>query len=266
MAWRGESWAEIVARTAGASPRRPPPIVERESAASLAARAERLTFDVARIAIGPDGLSLGAGMEAIETSFLHLYHVEPVDPWPSIALGWVDRGAPYATVLTPREEETLAFAERVGELMDTCARRAAHALARGWLDAPEVGWEPVESLPDEGEVAEMGGYRAAPQASDPILAMRTIAPAAPRLLTWRWAQKTERRIEPRKIVLTQSYVYVRTRDERIVRIATALLRTARRTPAGERIYVFGRHTELLVVHAEGCELTAALDARVGIEP
>ncbi|MCC6876288.1 MAG: hypothetical protein IT378_18415, partial [Sandaracinaceae bacterium] len=46
-----------------------------------------------------------------------------------------------------------------------------------------------------------------------------------------------------------------------LRIAAASLRAMRKTEDGDAVYVFGRNTELLVVHQPDCPLAAALEAR-----
>lgn len=267
MAWRGESWADIVARAATTTPHARRSALESEDRAALAARAQPWAFPVARLETTEHGLILGAQLESVEVAFAQLYHVEPVDPWPSIAVGWVDRGEAYSTVLTPREPEQdpFAFAAIVEEIMTTHAARLS-AAAPGWLAVPVIAWERVDALPGErDEGPAMRGYRMAPEVADPVVARRTTAPGAGSLWTWIWARllPPPRRIDAREIVLTQRFVYVRTRVGERLRSPASALRASRRTPQGDAIYVFGRNTELLVVHQEGCPLAAALDARLG---
>lgn len=262
MAWRGESWAEIVAR-ASSGERRARTVAEREDARSLAARAQPFYLPFARVVVTRDGLVLGDGMHSVEVSFAQLYHVEPVDPWPSIALGWVERGESYTSVMTPLEQEADAFAAAVERAAAACQARVPRAAQRGWLELDVVPWERADALPGEREEGPaMRGYRMAPGVADPIVASRTMDTGAPRLLTWIAARlrRPPRRIEPRRVVLTRAFVYVRTSAGDAVRIPLSTLRAARRTSDGDAIYTFGRSTELLLVHQEGCELAAALDA------
>lgn len=265
MSWRGESWAEIVERASrGARERRP--IAEREDPQALAARAQPWRFELQRIAVSPDGLVIGAGMGSVGVAFAQLYHVEPIDPWPSLALGWVDRGDAYSSVLSPPEPEAERFARKVEEAVEACARRIPIATARGWLELPVHPWEPAEAMPGErDEGPAMRGYRMAPEVPDPILATRTTELPASSLWTWLWARlrPAPRRIEPKDVALTKRFVYVRTRDGRKVRVPAALLRAAHRTADGDAVYVFARSTELFLAHQPGCPLAAALDARLG---
>lgn len=265
MSWRGESWADIVARAASATPHARRGALELEDRASLAARAQPWEFPTAHLEAKEDGIVLGELLESVEIALAQLYHVEPVDPWPSIALGWVDRGASYSTVLTPRpEQDSEAFAARVEELVSRDAR-ALSAVSKGWLRFPVLEWERVEALPGEREEGPaMRGYRMSPQVEDPIVARRTMAPGGGALLAWVWSQlvRAPRRIDAREIVLTERFVYARTRAGERLRLPASALRTARWTPAGDTIYVLGRCTELLVVRQDGCELAAALEAKV----
>jgi hypothetical protein len=264
VSWRGERWADIVAR-AGTSERRPRAASEREDPAVLAARASAWTFESVGLSAAPDGLVLGAGMHTVEVAFAVLYHVEPVDPWPSLAVGWIDASVPYRAVLSPAEADADTFAERVASAIEACAQRVPRATARGWLDVPELAWEPVDAMPGEREEGPaMRGYRMAPEAPDPIVAKRTLAVGGPRLFTYIAARlrRPPRRVEPREVVLTRAFVHVRTSGGVKLRLPADTLRASRRTDDGDAVYVFGRNTELLLVHHEGCELTAALDARV----
>lgn len=264
MSWRGESWAEIVERASRATRERRP-VAEREAKETLAARAQPWNFELARVAVTDDGLVIGAGMESVVLAFAQLYHVEPIDPWPSLALGWVDRGDAYSSVLAPLEPEADTFARAVEEVVEVCERRIAIATARGWLELPVHPWEPAEAMPGErDEGPAMRGYRMAPEVPDPVIATRKTELPGSSLWTWLWAhlRPAPRRIEPKDVVLTRRFVYVRARDGRTVRIPASLLRTSRRTADGDAVYVFGRNTELFLAWQPECALAAALDARV----
>ncbi len=262
MAWRGESWAEVVARAA-TQERRRAPLTEREDAEALAARATRWPLGP-EIERTEDGLVLGGGLTSVNVAFAQLYHVEPVDPWPSVAFGWVDGLESCAAVLTPDEMDAHAFAQEVEKVIVGCEARVARATQRGWLDTPVHAWEPVDAMPGEGpQGPELRGYRSAAVDPDPIVAERIIEAGAPSLWTWVWARLSPpRRIQARQVVLTKRFVYVRAPNGRF-RLPVGTLRTSRRTEDGDSIYVFGRHTELLLVHQPDCPLTAALDARLG---
>ncbi len=239
--------------------------IEVEDRASLAARAQPWVFPMPQIALKDGAIVLGEALESVEISLAQLYHVEPVDPWPSVAVGWLDRGESYAAVMTPgRHQDAGDFAAVVEELVTYEARGLA-AVSLGWLKHPVLPWERVDAMPGEREEGPaMRGYRMAPEVEDPVIARRTTAPGAGALLAWVWSQlvRAPRRIDPREIVLTQRFVYARTRSGDRLRLPVSALRTARRTPQGDVIYVLGRSTELLVVRQEGCELAAALEAKV----
>lgn len=266
MAWRGESWAQIVARTAAADPRAKTARGELEDREALAARARPWTFQDPRIAMREGGLRLGAGLDSVEIAFAQLLHVEPVDPWPSLALGWVDRGEAYQTVLSPREpgDDAEAFAAIVEAVVVTHAARL-QAVAKGWLQHSTLAWERVEALPGErDEAPSAGGYRMAPGVADEVVARRKTAAGESALWTWVWARllPAPRRVDPKEVVLTKRYVYVRTRRGERLRMPVSALRASWLTADGDAIYVFGRSTELLLVRQEGCELAPALDACV----
>lgn len=262
VAWRGDRWRDVVARARSARPREVA-APERKDAEALAARAQRWSFAEARVAVDEEGLELGAGLESVRLAFGQLYHLEPIDPWPSLALGWVDRLEAYACVLSPPEREAERFARAVEAAVAICAERAPLATSAGWLAAPIRAWEAASELPGERPALHMEGYRTAPVAPDPIVAERTTAAGQASLLTWIWARlcPVPRRVDPKKIVLTKRYVYVRTRSGLPLRIDAASLRTMRKTEDGDAVYVFGRNTELLVVHQPDCPLAAALEAR-----
>jgi hypothetical protein len=275
MAWRSESWADIVAR-AGSSDRhaRRRAVASDEDRISLAARAEPWSFAAPPppIEVGQDGIRIGGGLHSVEIALSQLHHVEPVDPWPAIALGWVDRGQPYRTIVAPPEDEVDVerYAAAIDALFAALAPRMRAVLSPGWLAIPEVRWERVDAIPGEpgAEPPPTGGYRAAPGELDPVIARRTTARGAASLWTWLWARLAgaPRRIDPRELVLTKRFVYARTRGGERLRIDASTLRTGRLTPAGDLILVFGRSTALLLAHQEGCALATELSSRVPIEP
>jgi hypothetical protein len=104
----------------------------------------------------------------------------------------------------------------------------------------------------------------APGVADEVVARRTTAAGDASLWTWVWSRLAPvgRRIDPRETVLTKRYVYARTRRGERLRVPIDTLRTAWRTESGDAVYVFGRHTELLLVRQDGCALDAALHERV----
>lgn len=263
-----ESWAEIVARAASATPhaRR---AEERWDRAELATRAQRWTFEkpTLRLVTTDAGVVVGEMLESVEIGWAALYHVEPVDPWPAIALGWVDRGVSYSAVVAPPDSgDVERFAADVEELVTRLRERGLAAVAPGWLQHPVLAWERVDALPGEqGRGPAMRGYRMSPEEADPVVARRTMEPGGSALLRWIWARLAgrPRRVDAVEVVLTRRFLYVRTRGGERLRLPASALRTSRRTPYGDSVYVLGRSTELLLVRRDGCELQAALDARVG---
>lgn len=267
MAWRSESWADIVARAGAGGPQRR--ASDDEDRAALAARAQDWAFEEARIALGGEGVVLGHALDSVEVAFAQIYHLEPVDPWPSVAIGWVDRQQSYRATLSPTEKDTDldAFAATVEEI--AASPKLSRAAAKGWLLVPVIPWEPCDAIPGErDEGPQMRGYRMAPEAPDPVIATRRTEAGASSLWTWLTARlaKGSRRIDPIELVLTQRFLYARTRAGERLRIAASALRTSRRTEHGDAIYVLGRSTELLLVHQRGCELDAALAKRTGLGP
>src|SRR5690349_16838890 len=114
MAWKGDSWADLVARAAKQKPRTRRDHAEDRDA--LAARAHTESFPPpARIEVLEEGVRIGRDMSSVELALAQIYHLELVDPWPAIAIGWVDRGESYRAVLAPAEpaEDVDAFAARV---------------------------------------------------------------------------------------------------------------------------------------------------------
>jgi hypothetical protein len=260
VAWRSERWEDIVARAAAkrAAPSTP------DDRAALATKAQPYEFTRPRVALGERALRLGRGMEEVEVAFPQIYHLEPLDPWPSLAVGWVDGGASHRAILTPAEEDAVAFAASVEAAVAAYDQRVTHAMPRGWLAVPVIEWERVDELPGEKpEGPKMRGYRMAPGVSDPVLATRRIAGAGA-LWTWIWARLSTPlpRIDPAELILTQRFLYARTCDGLRLRLPADTLRTARRTEDGDAVYVFGRNTELLLLSQPGCPLAALLDARV----
>lgn len=265
VAWRSESWADIVAR-AGSARSLEKRRSDDEDRAALAARAEEWTFQKPGIAAGRSGVVLGEALDSVEVAFPQIYHFEPVDPWPSVLIGWVDRQQSYRAVLTPTEADSDldAFAAAVEEI--AASPKLARAIEKGWLLVPAIAWEPCDAMPGErDEGPQMRGYRMAPEAPDPVIARRARVSSAASLLGWVWARlgSPARRIDPLEVVLTQRFVYARTRIGARLRIPSAALRTMRRTSTGDAVYVFGRHTELLLVHQDGCELDRELAQRAG---
>lgn len=240
---------------------------EREDPAALAARAQPWGWEQPewKLAVRGDALVLGARIASVVVPYAQLYHVEPVDPWPSIALGWVEGASAYSAVLTPppgREDEC---ARRVEEAVAACRRRVARVTQPGWLDEPELAWEAAPFPDERSQVALSQGYRAAPAVPDPIVAHRVIGKGAPALLAWLAGHLVPRprRLDPTEVLVTRRYVYARARSGRTMRLPLASLRAARGTDLGDRVYTFGRNTELLVVAGDECPVTAALDARLG---
>ena len=218
-----------------------------------------------KLTVRADALVLGASIASVVVPYAQLYHVEPVDPWPSIAFGWVDGASAYSATLTPPRGREDELARKVEEAHAACRRRVARVTHPGWLDEPEVAWEAAPFPDERSQVALSQGYRAAPEVPDPIVAHRVIGKGAPALLAWlagRLAPRA-RRLRPTAALATRRYADARARSGRTLRLPLGALRAARGTELGDRVYVFGRNTELLVVAKDECKVTAALDARVG---
>lgn len=270
MVWKGDSWENVVKRAANrVRPRVPAPKPKpRESPQELTARSHHWGGipDMA-LNVRDDRLILGFGVHSREILFTELYRIEPVDPWPSLALGWVDGDVAYRAVITRSQQPSQEYLENVEAAVSACEKLVPDVTARGWLTIPVHPWEPVLRMPTEGDsVPTLHGYRTAPAAPDPILATTTYSPPPTGLkklfLKFLGDRDLPRVVLPRQVVLTKGFVYALTPLGDALRLPRELLRTKRKGSLEDTIYVFGRNTELRLPNRDDCRVRPLLDAQV----
>jgi hypothetical protein len=67
---------------------------------------------------------------------------------------------------------------------------------------------------------------------------------------------------PRELALTAEHVCVLHRNGSVARLPLAALRAMRVSGTGDRLYLFGRSTRLLLPRRKHCDVVAALDRRL----
>jgi hypothetical protein len=210
----------------------------------------------------PDPLQTGA-MRAIVVRWPELCELAAVDPWPRIRVVWSGPHGRSEEQFGPRGRSE-RFAAIVARLFDHVRRHKPDAVQWGWLAAPEVHWEQVARLPgDEREQRpSRGAYRtaAAKVAHETVLARRE--PPSPFEALLQWLQTRSFRTQPRELELTPEFLYGRRSDRTCWRLPLEHLRARIGEPTGDRSFVFGRHTFVVLPHREGCELTRALEQRL----
>jgi hypothetical protein len=246
----------------------------------------------------PEGRSLVGGVEtvsvvdpkAVVVRWRRLMELEAVHPWPRFRVRWGSMsksdltptelamvsgplpgpggqtfgppGAATASVLSTSRLEPDGFAAHVSALFDHVARFKPTVIRRGWLDDPDVDWEPVSELPAAaGATSARGVFRSAAAPAPPIV--RGPPSAYEALLEW-IASGSERpwSEHPREVRLTADHVYVLRRDRRIVRLPLSLLRARVGGVREDAVYVFGRRRGLLLTYRTNCPVREALDRRL----
>ncbi len=242
------------------------------------------------VAFYPAGRSYGGNvhpMRAVDPSVVvvrwyRLAELEAVHPWPCFRARWHPmrasemeaRSGPVqgagghtfgpekasiAGLLSPVVAPD-GFAAQVSALFEHVARHKPSAVRRGWLDDPDVDWEPAEALPDTAPSTD-GAFRSAGDRSAVIV--RGAPSAMEALLEW-LASGSERpwSEHPREVHLTADEVFVLRRDRSVGKLPLRLLRARLGSEREDAVYVFGRRRGLLATHREGCPVRAALDRRL----
>ena len=212
-----------------------------------------------------DGFRIGHGMNEVSVSWLRLRRLEPVEPWPRLAVRTSSLAFDFAPAREARDTGGRErFAERVASLLQAAGRYRAGTetiVHAGWVAVADVGWEAVGSLPEPEPTVAAGAYRTAAREriTETIVARRGPLSAFETLLEW-LASTPENpfRHQPREVVVTDSAVHVRRRDGRCARVPTGALRL--RLGRRDGIYVFGRRTRLLLTQREVCPVAQHLDA------
>jgi hypothetical protein len=208
-----------------------------------------------------------------------------VDPWPCVRLRWrtIDGGA--EDVFGPHENTSAeAFARAATRLSEATTRRAPQLVHRGWLDVPDVPWEPVSAFPRVDarvERRDLGAFRTSASDHDEhalkLLARRGAPATFDALFEWlRSGPDKATSVLPRAMLVTQDAdgedVYVRWRDERCERMPLAALRTRTAPPfspnslntgvSDDAFYVFGRATRVLLTRRSTCAVAQLFDQRL----
>jgi len=229
---------------------------------------------------GPDPFE-NPPLSAVLVRWHELRGLELLDPWPSFRLRWGGRGARGDATFAPHlHEDPREFVEALERLVVAATERAPTIVARGWLDAPDVPWEPtadlpVASIPQAGP--KLGAFRTPARETSPpeftVMARRKAPPTFEALVLWlRSSPRRPLDLLPREAVVTaDGMLHVRWRDRRCARIPVDTVRLRFFVPLGEwqspdAIYVFGRATRLLLVDRMHCEVAQALDRHLDGTP
>lgn len=210
------------------------------------------------------GVQLGSpsSMSSFAIKWWSITNLEAVDPWPQVLVEWHEEGMLRRTRVAPKKSPE-EFEAKVEALFDEAERRLpASKLTKGWLLRPHVRWEDVDALPSGDEEPLGGGvpYRSGSR-PDRIVARRPPRRGLDVLFEWLASSpKWPFRAMPREAVVTEKYLYVERRDRRVQRVPLELLDTGRGLT--DRVYRFGRRSEVLFTGADRCPVCAALDAHL----
>lgn len=215
---------------------------------------------------------------AIVLRWHELRELAAVDPWPRFRVRWRGPGGGDDHTFAPARDVVLTllmpalapepFAEQVGRLIEHTQRHAPHAVRRGWLDAPEVRWERVGSMPEvAGGARPELGHGAFRAIARPVEEMATAVrpPNRPLESMMQWLMSTPDRPwrqHPREVRLGPEHLYAARRDGTIWRVPLETLRARVGEPSEDALYVFGRRTSIVLTKRDACEVRAALDARL----
>jgi len=217
-------------------------------------------------------------MNAVLVRWHDLLRITLVDPWPCFRVRWRTRGGKCEDAFGPADgesESTFSFA--VIRLVEATTRRSPLLVSRGWLDVPDVDWEPVAALPVLEQVVtryEAGAFRTSARDVErqvvSVLARRG-APSTFDALLSRLHSSPGRPLAriPQEVLVTEDEdVYVRFRDKSCARIPLAALRVRidvrsnAFTEPDDAFYVFGRATRLLLLDRGKCPVAQLFDARL----
>jgi competence ComEA-like helix-hairpin-helix protein len=198
-----------------------------------------------------------------------LYAIAAIDPWPSMRIqAWPVRGGPRSVLEFPREaiegffqsaEPLLLEQERVVEGVLAWVRdKAPHAdIEDGWSAYVDVQPEPIDLWPEAA--TSLSPYRG--QGSGSRIAERPAVTGYQAFLTWLGSSPDKPWSEtPRELALTSEHLYFRTWKRKALRLPLSQLRAHYRFEKGDRIYVFGRRTRVVLpVTDKPCPVAQRLD-------
>ncbi len=217
-------------------------------------------------------------MNAVLVRWHDLLRIALVDPWPCFRLRWRTRVGKSEDVFGPAEGESESkFSLAVMRLAEATAQRGPLLVSRGWLDAPDVEWEPVAALPVLEQVVtrhEAGAFRTSAREVERqavgVLARRGAPSTFDALLIWLHSSPARplSRLPQEVLVTEDEDVYVRFGDESCARIPLAALRVRINvrsnafTEPDDAFYVFGRATRLLLLDRSECPVARLFDERL----
>ncbi len=207
-----------------------------------------------------------------------LVELAAIDPWPRFRVRWSSDltrvvgehvftptpalGFGLVRVLSPDE-----FASQLENLIVHAAAHRPEVVKRGWVDAPDIDWEEVSSMPEpptEQPALGDGAFRAAQRPVEEVaIAMRGRPSPLEAMIDW-LASSPDRpwQLHPREARLSAEYFYALQRDGSIERVARSTLRVRLGGVDEDAVYLFGRRAAAVLTHREGCPVRTALDAQL----
>ena len=222
--------------------------------------------------IRPDDIRLDAlgfrileGMAALDVRWTQLWELRLVEPCPCFEVEWRHVGGRSQRLIAPRFQSEREAVERdVLTLVEHVREHRPHVLEAGWSAFPDVEWEQVSQLPAKhaGVLQGEGAYRAARvKAEERIVATWGPPTALGSMLQWLASTPDRRwRQHPKRVVLTETYVYAERRDGTFARLPLDTLRLRR--GEDDAVYVFGRKTPLVLPDIAGSTAREELDRRL----
>lgn len=199
--------------------------------------------------------------KAIVVPWEDLRELALVDPWPRFRLAWTFPDGTASELIGPAQpEEDEAFGQALERTVAHVAARMPERVARGWLDAPIVPWEPVDAMPvDERTLDTVEWLRATPtELRERVRASRTRT-SYEALLAWLASRASlPWRAQPRALAVTDDYVYAERADESVHRLPLEALRLAFHNDSDDHVFVFGRSTRLVLPARLQCRVVDEL--------
>lgn len=215
--------------------------------------------------LDPTGFRLKEAMAALDVRWPELWQLRLVEPCPSFEVEWRHVGGRSERRFVARfRSERLEVEQAVLRLADHVTEHRPHALEPGWSAFENVPWERVGRLPEEtrGQTRGEGAYRQA-RVSPEERVVATWGPPSAMGAMLQWLASTpERRWRdhPKRVVVTERFVYAHRRDDTFARLPLETLRLRRGDD--DAIYVFGRKTELVLPESRRGDARDALDERL----
>lgn len=229
----------------------------------------------ARAARGEPTDICGRALRSMYIRWEEISRIEPVDPFPAIAIECRTNQIRQREVVRPNKRAVLEpFAELALAFLAEAERRRPSVVMPGWTEIAAVPWEAVPSMPDEAVRTFGGAYRVSFR-SESVIAIREPARLSERVFAGFGAESASREesgfellagrsfpwtLDGANVVLTSDHAYAR--DHSFCgRVPLDLLR---RRIALSRVvlYLFGQRTILVVSDRTGCPVQRILDERL----